>query len=73
MKAAGQIILIEPSESGREMLAERLRMQGYAVTVAPGPAEGAHLALSSPPTAVVAEDEDGNRIDQSAVVPVAPN
>ncbi len=30
-------------------------MQGYAVTVAPGPAEGAHLALSSPPTAVVAD------------------
>ncbi len=55
VKAAGQIILIEPSESGREMLAERLRMQGYAVTVAPGPAEGAHLALSSPPTAVVAD------------------
>jgi two-component system, cell cycle response regulator len=55
VKSAGQIILIEPSESGREMLAERLRMQGYAVTVAPGPAEGAHLALSSPPTAVVAD------------------
>ena len=55
VKTAGQIILIEPSESGREMLAERLRMQGYAVTVAPGPAEGAHLALSSPPTAVVAD------------------
>jgi two-component system cell cycle response regulator len=55
VKTAGQIILIEPSESGREMLAERLRMQGYQVTVAPGPAEGAHLALSSPPTAVVAD------------------
>jgi two-component system cell cycle response regulator len=55
VKTAGQIILIEPRESGREMLAERLRMQGYAVTVAPNPAEGAHLALSGPPTAVIAD------------------
>jgi two-component system cell cycle response regulator len=55
VKTAGHIILIEPSQSGREVLAERLRMQGYAVTVAPGPAEGAHLALSGPPTAVVAD------------------
>jgi two-component system cell cycle response regulator len=55
VKTIGQIILIEPLESGREMLAERLRMQGYAVTVAPAPAEGAHRALSSPPTAVVAD------------------
>jgi two-component system cell cycle response regulator len=49
------IILIEPSESCREILAERLRMQGYNVTVAPSPAEGARLALLAPPAAVVAD------------------
>ena len=37
------------------MLAERLRMQGYAVTVAPTAAEGAHLALSAPPAVVIAD------------------
>jgi two-component system, cell cycle response regulator len=55
VKVDAHIILIEPSESGRELLAERLRMQGYAVTVAAGPVEGAHLALSTPPTAVIAD------------------
>ena len=55
MKVLGRIILIEPSEDGRERLAERLRMQGYSVTVASGPAEGAHLALSAPPAAVIAD------------------
>lgn len=37
------------------MLAERLRMQGYCVTIAPSAAEGAHLALSTPPAAVIAD------------------
>src|SRR5436190_14644932 len=37
------------------MLAERLRMQGYQVTAAAGPAEGAVTALSSPPSAIVAD------------------
>jgi two-component system cell cycle response regulator len=48
------VILIEPSEPNRDRLAERLRMQGYVVTAAGGPAEGAHVALSNPPAAVVA-------------------
>jgi two-component system cell cycle response regulator len=48
------VILIEPSEPNRDRLAERLRMQGYQVTAAAGPAEGAHVALSNPPAAVVA-------------------
>jgi two-component system cell cycle response regulator len=48
------VILIEPSEPNRDRLAERLRMQGYQVTAAVGPAEGAHVALSNPPAAVVA-------------------
>jgi len=55
VKTPAPIILIEPSESGREILAERLRMQGYNVTVAPSPAEGARLALLAPPAAVVAD------------------
>jgi two-component system, cell cycle response regulator len=48
------IILVDPSET-REILAERLRMQGYAITVAASPVEGAGLALADPPAAVVAD------------------
>jgi two-component system, cell cycle response regulator len=48
------ILLVDPSET-RESLAERLRMQGYAVTVVASPAEGATLALADPPAAVVAD------------------
>jgi two-component system cell cycle response regulator len=54
MRKAASVILIEPSEPNRDRLAERLRMQGYQVTAAVGPAEGAHVALSNPPAAVVA-------------------
>jgi two-component system cell cycle response regulator len=54
MRKAASVILIEPSEPNRDRLAERLRMQGYQVTAAAGPAEGAHVALSNPPAAVVA-------------------
>src|SRR3954463_14344141 len=55
MEAPKSVIVIEPAEVNRERLAERLRMQGFQVITAPGPPEGAHLALSSPPTAVVAD------------------
>jgi two-component system cell cycle response regulator len=48
------IILVDPSET-RETLAERLRMQGYSVTVAVSPVQGAGLALADPPAAVVAD------------------
>jgi two-component system cell cycle response regulator len=54
MRKAASVILIEPSEPSRDRLAERLRMQGYGVTASAGPAEGAHIALSNPPAAVVA-------------------
>ena len=54
MTKAASVILIEPAEASRDRLAERLRMQGYQVTAAVGPAEGAHVALSNPPAAVVA-------------------
>jgi two-component system, cell cycle response regulator len=49
-----QVILIDPSEE-REVLADRLRVQGYLVTVTPDPAVGASLALADPPAAVVAD------------------
>jgi two-component system, cell cycle response regulator len=48
------IILVDPSET-REILAERLRMQGYSITVAKSPVDGASLALADPPAAVVAD------------------
>jgi two-component system, cell cycle response regulator len=53
MKPAS-VILIEPAEDVLERVSERLRMQGYQVTAAARPADGAHLALSNPPAAVVA-------------------
>jgi two-component system cell cycle response regulator len=52
---AGQLILIDPDEAGRDVLAERLRMQGFEVAVAGGAADGAVAALSSPPSAVIAD------------------
>ncbi|MDX2024099.1 MAG: diguanylate cyclase [Deltaproteobacteria bacterium] len=55
MRASSAIILIDPIESSREVLTERLKMQGYVVTACAGPAEGAHLALSNPPAAVIAD------------------
>ncbi len=48
------IILVDSTDT-RETLAERLRMQGYVVTVTPSAAEGAALALADPPAAVVAD------------------
>jgi two-component system, cell cycle response regulator len=48
-----QLILVDAS-STREVLADRLRMQGYAVTATASPAEGAALALADPPAAVIA-------------------
>jgi two-component system cell cycle response regulator len=54
MAAGKQVILIDPSAE-RDVLAERLRVQGYMVTVTPDPAAGASLALADPPAAVVAD------------------
>src|SRR5579863_10145650 len=50
-----RILLIDPSTLRREMLARRLEAQGYGVDQAESGAEGAELALSSPPTAVIAD------------------
>jgi two-component system cell cycle response regulator len=51
----GRVILVDPCDEGRTILAKRLRAQGYLVEAAASAAEGADLALSAPPTAVVAD------------------
>lgn len=49
-----QIILIDPSDA-RDVLTERLRAQGYGVLATADPGEGAFMALSDPPTALIAD------------------
>ncbi len=48
------VVLVDPSDS-REVLSERLRMQGYQVTATADAATAAHLALSAPPALVIAD------------------
>ena len=50
-----RLILIDPDRDKREQLAEQLTAQGYNVTIAIDPAEGAVAALSNPPAAVLAD------------------
>jgi two-component system cell cycle response regulator len=50
-----RLLLIDPNESGRSVLAERLRLQGFSVIECSDGAEGAVLALEDPPSAVVAD------------------
>jgi two-component system cell cycle response regulator len=50
-----RLILIEPDHDNREQLAAQLSAQGYQVTIAIGPEEGAVAALSNPPAAVLAD------------------
>jgi two-component system cell cycle response regulator len=50
-----RIILIDPDAIGRELLAGRLRGQGFIVETAGDGARGAELALSSPPSALIAD------------------
>ncbi len=52
---AHRVILVDPSATTREMLARRLTAQGYAVEEVADPAEGADMALRSPPAALVAD------------------
>lgn len=47
--------MVDPAATGRESLAARLRRQGFDVTIACDGAEGARLALTEPPAAVVAD------------------
>ena len=55
MSSGHSVILIDPDEQTREVLVERLRMQGYKATGCVGPIEGANAALRSPPSAVIAD------------------
>ena len=50
-----RVILVDAGEPTRDILAARLRMQGYDVDVAASPAEGARIALAEPPAVVVAD------------------
>ena len=54
MSEGKRIVLIDTASTATD-LAERLRMQGYTVILARHPSEGARLALSDPPSAVVAD------------------
>jgi two-component system cell cycle response regulator len=55
VRASPRILLIDPSDAGRTVLAERLRLQGFVVIESGDGAEGAVLALEDPPAAVVAD------------------
>jgi two-component system cell cycle response regulator len=55
MGIAKRVLLIDPRDSGRTVLAERLRLQGFVVTECQDGAEGAIRALEDPPAAVVAD------------------
>ncbi len=50
-----RILVIDPTDARREILARRLRAQGYVVEEASEPSKGADMALSEPPAAVVAD------------------
>jgi two-component system, cell cycle response regulator len=52
---ARSVILIDPEDQARDVLIERLRMQGYKATGFAGPIEAANIALSSPPAIVIAD------------------
>jgi two-component system cell cycle response regulator len=49
------VLLIDPTDRRREILCRRLRAQGYLVDETGDAATGAHMALSAPPAAVIAD------------------
>lgn len=53
--ASRRVILIDANDATREVLAARLRAQGYEVEPVPDGATGADLALSAPPAAVISD------------------
>jgi diguanylate cyclase (GGDEF)-like protein len=55
MSTGHMVILIDPDDQTRDILLERLRMQGYRATGFGGVVEGANAALGSPPSAVIAD------------------
>ncbi|HET9954287.1 MAG TPA: diguanylate cyclase [Polyangiaceae bacterium] len=54
MSRARRVLLVEPDERKRVVLAERLKAQNFAVEAFGDPAEAANFALSKPPHALVA-------------------
>jgi two-component system cell cycle response regulator len=50
-----RLILVDPSDATRDVLARRLRAQGWIVEDTADPAVGADLALRAPPAAVISE------------------
>ncbi|MBC8068225.1 MAG: response regulator, partial [Deltaproteobacteria bacterium] len=50
-----RLVLVDPNEATREQLARRLASLGYLVELAGNGVEGAALALSNPPSAVIAD------------------
>jgi len=50
-----RVILIEPDADGREVLARRLRAQGFSADAVGDGAAGAALALADPPAAIVCD------------------
>ena len=55
MRASPPVLLIDPDDVGRAVLAERLRLQGFVVLECRDGAEGAVKALEEPPAVVVAD------------------
>jgi two-component system, cell cycle response regulator len=51
----GRVILVDVADASRTVMARRLSAQGYTVEAAGDPLHAADLALSSPPSAVLAD------------------
>ncbi len=55
MHSGKRVLLLDPSDSRRDVLGRRLRAQGYVVDDTGDATAGADMALSAPPDAVVAD------------------
>lgn len=55
LPAQPRIILVDPNDESREVMARRLGAQGFLVDATSDPATGADMALASPPSALIAE------------------
>lgn len=51
----GRVILVDVADASRTVMARRLSAQGYTVEAAADPLQAADLALSAPPSAVLAD------------------
>jgi two-component system, cell cycle response regulator len=55
VRQAPRILLIDPIDAGRKLLADRLQLQGFTVIECRDGAEGAVRALEDPPAVIVAD------------------